>query len=209
VSAIARIERLLIATKNKGKVAEFQQLLGDARVSLDDLSVVTGSPDVDEIGVTFADNACLKASEYARHFKTWALADDSGLAVDALRGKPGIHSARWAQLHAAGSGDADNNRLLLKQLESIPDEQRTARFVCALALSDPGGRVVLTTSDTVEGRVIREHKGAGGFGYDPLFHIDALGKTTAELSSQEKHAISHRGKAMRHMVRLMREAGLV
>ncbi|MFT3787862.1 MAG: XTP/dITP diphosphatase [Tepidisphaeraceae bacterium] len=204
-----RIPRLIVATKNKGKVAEFRELLGDSSIVIDDLSAAPDAPDVEENGQTFRDNACIKASAYAQHLNAWSLADDSGLSVDALDGKPGIHSARWAQIHEKGKGDADNNRVLLDQLKDVPDEKRTARFVCVLALSDPTGRIVLTAMDTVEGRLLYAPRGTNGFGYDPLFFIDSQGKTTAELTSDQKHAISHRGKAMRHMIRLMRENGLI
>ncbi|MGE5611084.1 MAG: non-canonical purine NTP pyrophosphatase, partial [Bacillota bacterium] len=103
----------------------------------------------------------------------------------------------------------DNNALLLKQLASIPDEQRTARFVCVLALANPEGQILLTARDTVEGRIIHQPRGANGFGYDPLFWIDELGKTTAELPSEEKHRISHRGKALRRLRRLMQDFGAI
>jgi len=129
--------------------------------------------------------------------------------VDALGGSPGVHSARWAQLHRAGGGDADNNALLLRQLDSVPDERRTARFVCALALADSGGRIILTARDTVEGRILRAPRGHNGFGYDPLFLIDSLGKTTAELSPDRKHAVSHRGKALPRMRELMGRTGVI
>lgn len=203
------IESLLIATKNKGKVAEFRELIDGSRLSLRDLGNEPAAPDVVEDGASFLENACKKASEYAVHFRTWAMADDSGLAVDALGGDPGIHSARWAQLHEAGKGDADNNRLLLEQMNEVDDGKRTARFMCALALADETGRIILTCQDSVEGQLLREARGSNGFGYDPLFFVDSHGKTTAELSSDEKHAISHRGKAMRTMVAMMWANGLL
>lgn len=203
------IDSLLIATKNKGKVSEFRELIDSATLAVQDLSNRDAAPDVVEDGASFLENACKKASEYAKHFGCWALADDSGLAVDALDGGPGIHSARWAQIHQAGTGDADNNRLLLEQIDDVEDPARTARFLCALALSDESGRIVLTCQDCVEGRLLREARGTNGFGYDPLFYVDSHGKTTAELSSDEKHAISHRGKAMRSMVKLMKDHGLL
>jgi XTP/dITP diphosphohydrolase len=128
--------------------------------------------------------------------------------VDALGGSPGVHSARWAEINKAGKGDADNNALLLKQLDAVPDDRRTGRFVCVLALADPAGKILLTARDTVEGRVVRAPRGSNGFGYDPLFLIDELGKTTAELAPEEKHAISHRGKALRHLRMLMTQLGL-
>jgi XTP/dITP diphosphohydrolase len=198
---------LLIATANQSKVREFRQMLGESGIRWSELTA--DGFDVDETGKTFRANACLKASAYARHYHRWALADDSGLEVDALGHAPGVLSARWATMHNAGSGDADNNRLLLDQLASVPDDRRTARFVCVLALSDPSGNIALTARDFVAGRIIHEPRGTNGFGYDPLFFIDAKGRTTAELPSDEKHAISHRGKALRAMKELMRESGLL
>jgi len=189
--------KLLIATKNHGKAKEFAEMLGGGGIDWIDLAGLARDPgEVEETGHTFRANACLKASQYADRTGFWTLADDSGLEVDALGGKPGVVSARWARIHNAGQGDADNNRLLLRQLAAVPAEQRSARFVCVLALSDPKGRIVLTARDTVEGHLLRAPRGANGFGYDPLFLVHALGKTTAELSSDEKHAISHRGKAL-------------
>jgi len=197
------LTNLLVATTNPGKVREFREMLGAADLAFTDLSSHPRVDPVEETGQTFRANACLKATFYAKHFQTWTVADDSGLEVDALNGAPGVHSARWAEINAAGKGDTDNNALLLKQLQNIPDDRRAARFVCVLALADPQGGIVLTARDTVEGRVIHEPRGHNGFGYDPLFLIDALGKTTAQLSPDEKHAISHRGKALRHLRALM------
>jgi XTP/dITP diphosphohydrolase len=202
--------RVLIATGNAGKVREFREMLGADRFEWSDLAAHRGVEPVEETGRTFRANACLKASGYATQLNTWALADDSGLAVDALGGKPGVHSARWAELNGTGKGDADNNATLLRQLDElrVPDEQRTARFVCVLALADPRGRIVLTAQDAVEGRILRSPRGTNGFGYDPLFLVPPLGKTTAELSPDEKHAISHRGKALRRLRALMERAGM-
>jgi len=197
------LTNLLVATTNPGKVREFREMLGAADLAFTDLSSHPRVDPVEETGQTFRANACLKATFYAKHFQTWTVADDSGLEVDALNGAPGVHSARWAEINAAGKGDTDNNALLLKQLQNIPDDRRAARFVCVLALADPQGRIVLTARDTVEGRVIHEPRGHNGFGYDPLFLIDALGKTTAQLAPDEKHAIAHRGKALRHLRALM------
>ena len=199
---------LLVATTNPGKVKEFREMLGHTGLSFSDLSAHPTTCVVEETGHTFRANACLKASAYAKLFKTYAVADDSGLEVDALGGLPGVYSARWAEMNGAGKGDADNNALLLKQLNATPDDQRTGRFVCVLALADPEGRILLTARDTVEGRVVREAKGSNGFGYDPLFLITELGRTTAELAPDEKHAISHRGKALRQLRELMGRVGL-
>ena len=202
------MRHLLIATSNAGKVREFREMLGDGRFAWGDLSQHPGFTPVEETGRTFLANACLKAEGYARQFDTWALADDSGLEVDALGGAPGVHSARWAELNGAGRGDADNNATLLRQLDDVPDERRGGRFVCVLALADPGGRIILTARDSVEGRILRTPRGSNGFGYDPLFFIDSLGRTTAELAPAEKHEVSHRGRALRRLRALIDRAGL-
>lgn len=199
---------ILIASTNPGKIREFRQMLDGGEIKFTDLTAHPGLPEVEETGKTFLANACLKASEYARRLKLWSLADDSGLMVDALDGGPGVFSARWAVIHQAGKGDADNNALLLRQLAGIPAEKRTARFVCSLALSDPSGKVILTASDAVEGRILTEPRGQNGFGYDPLFFIDSLGMTTAELPPDQKHRISHRGKALRGLAELIRRLKL-
>ena len=199
---------ILIATANPGKSAEFRQMLGADRFAWHDLSEQSKQQPVEETGETFRANACLKAAEYARRHHMWTLADDSGLEVDALNGRPGVYSARWAKMNGAGSGDADNNKTLLAQIDQVPDEQRTARFVCVLALADPTGRIILTARDTVEGRLLRVPRGSNGFGYDPLFFIESLGKTTAELDPDQKHQISHRGKALRRLRELMERNSL-
>lgn len=198
--------QLLIASTNPGKIREFRQLGG--QITFSDLTQHRQLPLVEETGHTFLANACLKASAYARALELWAVADDSGLVVDALDGKPGVHSARWAAMNGAGMGDADNNALLLGQLAQVPDERRTARFVCALVLADPRGRIILTAADSVQGRIVREPAGENGFGYDPLFFIDSLGMTTAQLPPEQKHRISHRGKALRRLAALMQRVGL-
>jgi XTP/dITP diphosphohydrolase len=200
--------QFLIATTNPGKMREFRQMLGGGNLDFVDLNHFPKVPPIPETGRTFRDNACLKASGYAQTHKVWTLADDSGLAVDALDGKPGIHSARWAQMNDAGQGDAANNTLLLAQLADVPDPQRNARFVCALALANPDGKVILTAMDSVEGRILRAPRGQNGFGYDPLFLIESLDKTTAELPPDQKHRISHRGKALARMRDLIHRSGV-
>ena len=202
------VVKLLVATGNAGKAREFRQMLGADRFAWSDLSKFPSVPEVEETGRTFRANACLKAAAYARHAGMWTLADDSGLEVDALGGSPGVLSARWAQVNDAGTGDADNNALLLRQIRDIPDDRRTARFVCVLALARPDGRVILTVRDAVEGRIIHESRGTNGFGYDPLFLIESLDKTTAELPPDEKHRISHRGKALRRLREAMTRLGV-
>jgi XTP/dITP diphosphohydrolase len=195
--------KLLIATTNPGKIREFRQMLGDQRFEWSDLSQHPPIAPPEETGQTFQENSALKAVYYARQLGMAALADDSGLEVDALDGKPGVHSARWAEMNAAGRGDRDNNRLLLRQLEGVPADCRTARFVCALTLADKDGRVLLTAEDKIEGRILESATGRNGFGYDPLFLVESLDLTTAELEPEQKHRISHRGKALRQMGQLI------
>jgi len=203
------VDALLIATANPGKAREFREMLGgDASLAWKSLADFPPGGEVEETGKTFEENARLKASTYALRHKMWTLADDSGLEVDALGGSPGVLSARWAQHNGTGRGEADNNATLLRQLSDTPDEKRSARFVCVLALSDPRGQIVLTVRDSVEGRIISAPRGRNGFGYDPLFEVEGLGRTSAELTPVEKHAISHRGKALRKLKELMRQRKL-
>jgi XTP/dITP diphosphohydrolase len=201
--------KLLIATSNPGKVSEFRGMLGDLSFKWRDLSAYPKVESVEETGQTFRANACLKAGYYARHTRCWALADDSGLEVDALHRKPGIFSARWARMHDRGSGDAANNELLLSQLAAVPEPERGARFVCVLALSDSAGRIVLTAHGSVPGQIARQSRGANGFGYDPLFFVNQLQRTMAELNSSEKQQVSHRGVALGRMKSLMIRARLL
>jgi XTP/dITP diphosphohydrolase len=194
---------LLLATRNPGKLAELQRLLetsvpGVAVVGLRD---VEDYPEAPEIGATFAENALLKAREAVRFTGLPAVADDSGITVDALNGMPGVLSARWSGRH----GDDDGNTaLLLGQLADVPDERRGAAFVCAAALVTPGGAErVLERS--WRGRVIREKRGTNGFGYDPVFVPEGLVLTSAELAPEEKDARSHRGQAFAALVPLVAE----
>ena len=196
--------RLVLATRNRKKLVELQRILRSADVevellTLDDVDV----PDVVESGATFADNAVLKATATARATGLPAVADDSGLAVDALNGMPGVLSARWS---GAGATDASNLRLVLEQTADVPDARRGAAFVCVAAMAWPDGSV-----DTVEGRVTgsltRDARGDGGFGYDPIFVPDGYDVTTAQMSAEDKDAISHRGQAFRGIAALLRAGG--
>ena len=184
--------RVLLATRNAGKVAELRRILGDTvdLVGLDDVAAYEPGPETEP---TFEGNALAKAREAVQHTGLPAVADDSGLAVDALNGMPGVLSARWAGRHGA---DDANNALLLAQLEDVPDERRQAGFVCAAAYALPDGRSEVVTA-TMRGTLLRAARGTGGFGYDPLLVPDGLDVTSAELSPAEKDAISHRGKAFR------------
>jgi XTP/dITP diphosphohydrolase len=191
--------RIVLATRNAHKVAELRAILADVLGRLDaELVGVEDYPQVGEVvesGVTFAENALLKARAVAGATGLPALADDSGLAVDVLGGSPGVFSARWAGRVDAEDKDAANNALLLAQLADVPDEHRGAGFVCAAALALPDGRTVVREG-TVRGTVAREPRGTGGFGYDPLLVLPD-GRTLAEYTPEEKHAISHRGRAFR------------
>nr|WP_211240450.1 RdgB/HAM1 family non-canonical purine NTP pyrophosphatase [Haloglycomyces albus] len=187
--------KILLATRNVGKLAELRDILSAeaAQVELVGLNDVESFPETAETELTFSGNALLKARDGARHSGLVTVADDSGLAVDALNGMPGVLSARWA---GSQKDDEANNRLLLDQMSDIPDEHRGARFVCAAALVRPdGGEEVFFGEMT--GRLGRAAKGTNGFGYDPLFYPDEASEnvTSAELSSEEKNRISHRGKA--------------
>ncbi|MEU5871456.1 RdgB/HAM1 family non-canonical purine NTP pyrophosphatase [Glycomyces sp. NPDC047369] len=189
--------KVLLATRNAGKVDELRQILADAapHVELVGLDAVDEYPETPETELTFAGNALLKARDGVKHTGLPTIADDSGIAVDALNGMPGVLSARWA---GSKKDDAANNALLLDQLSDVADELRTAQFVCAAVIAFPDGREIVVHGE-MPGRVIREPKGANGFGYDPLFVPDGYDLTSAEISAAEKNAISHRGKAFREL----------
>jgi XTP/dITP diphosphohydrolase len=186
--------RLLVATHNAGKVKEYAQLLSSQDIewlSLADLQVTS---EVEETGATFMDNACLKAAAYAREAGILTLADDSGLIVDALDGAPGVRPARYG---GEGLNSRERYTLLLKNLSDLPLEERTARFRCAIALAAADGRILATSTGEVEGLIALEPRGEGGFGYDPVFYMPQEGRTMAQLPAAAKHAVSHRGRALR------------
>jgi XTP/dITP diphosphohydrolase len=189
------VRRIVLATRNTHKVSELQSILDDLIGELDLEIVGVGEfpevADVVETGVTFAENATLKAVAVAQATGLPALADDSGLAVDVLGGSPGVFSARWAGIHGQDRANLD---LLLAQLADVPDEHRSAAFVCAAALALPDGTVVVREGRML-GTLAREPRGSNGFGYDPILVVDGDSRTAAELSPEDKNAISHRGKA--------------
>ncbi|MFF2778250.1 RdgB/HAM1 family non-canonical purine NTP pyrophosphatase [Streptomyces sp. NPDC058052] len=196
-------QRLILATRNAGKITELHAILADAGLDLDlvGADAYPDIPDVRETGVTFAENALLKAHALARATGLPAVADDSGLCVDVLNGAPGIFSARWAGAHG---DDKANLNLLLAQLSDIADEHRAAHFACAAALALPDGteRVV---EGRMEGTLRHEPAGTNGFGYDPILQPAGRDVTCAELTPAEKNAISHRGKAFRALAPVVRE----
>ena len=196
--------RLVFATRNRGKLTELRQLLagaleGVALLGLDDIDV----PEIEETGATFADNAVAKALGVMQATGLPALADDSGLEVDALDGAPGVHSARYA---GPGASDADRIELLLRNLEGVAADQRTARFRCVVAFVDPARPEAIRLHEgSCEGRILEDARGSGGFGYDPVFYVEELGQTFAEAPARDKNRLSHRGHAMRKLVRELRE----
>ncbi len=196
--------RLLLATRNPGKLAELQRLLERAvpGVAVVGLRDVPEYPEAPETGATFAENALLKAREAVRHTGLPAVADDSGLTVDALNGMPGVLSARWSGRHG---DDAANTALLLGQLADVPDERRGGAFVCAAALVTPEGTDYVLERQW-RGSVAREPRGSNGFGYDPVFVPDGLELTSAELAPEEKDARSHRAQAFAALVPVVGEA---
>ncbi len=185
---------LLVSTRNAHKIAEIRAILGPG-FSVRDLSVLPEMPEVEETGETFEDNAALKAVAASRLFDGWVIADDSGLEVDALGGAPGVLSARYA---GAQSDDAANNALLLKNLEHICGRARSARFRCVIVLAKSGAKLA-AFAGSVEGRIIHSPRGAGGFGYDPLFVPDGHFKTFAELGPDIKNSLSHRARALANL----------
>ncbi len=195
---------VVLATRNAHKVAELGRIL--LAEGLDDVRIVgvdafPDVPEVPETGTTFAANALLKATAVAEAVGRPAVADDSGLCVDVLGGSPGVFSARWCGRHGDDQANLD---LLLAQLGDVPDEYRAAQFVCAAALALPDGRTRVVEG-VLRGSLIRSRRGTNGFGYDPIFLPDGGTRTTAELSALEKDAISHRGRAMRALVPVLRE----
>jgi len=191
---------LLLATTNMHKLEEYRTIFSDIPFRLLSLCDVQLDIDVEETGTTFAENAQLKALAYARASGMFALADDSGLEIDALDGVPGIYSARFA---GVSTSYAERFRLLLGRLEGLPVSQRTARFRCAIAIAEPSG-YCRTVEGTLEGQIAQAPRGQYGFGYDPIFLVPEAGKTTAELMSEEKNRISHRGRAAQLAAALLR-----
>jgi len=190
-------QRIVLATGNQGKVVELDRMLADL-----DIEVVSQAeldvPEIEETGLSFVENALLKARNAAKHTGLPAIADDSGIEVDYLNGAPGIYSARFA---GPGASDADNNAKLIEQLAGVPDDRRSARFQCLLAYmrheTDP---VPLICQGSWEGRILHAPQGKNGFGYDPLFYVAEQGCTSAQLAPELKNRLSHRGQALRKLV---------
>lgn len=188
---------LILGTGNRKKGRELAELVAPLGVEVRTLADYPGTPTVDETGRTFADNARLKAVGYAMLLKQWVLADDSGLAVDKLGGRPGVDSALYAGKHG---DDEANNDLLLRELADAPPEQRGAHYVCHCTLADAEGTVRIESEDVCGGRIVMARDGTGGFGYDPLFEVVEYHRTFGTLSPQLKAVISHRARAMRKLL---------
>lgn len=199
--------KILVASTNPGKMAELRAML-EADVEWVGLSDFPELAEVEEDGATFAENARKKACGYAKATGLWAIADDSGLVVDALRGEPGVKSARFSGEKLPEEErtllDHRNMKKVLQLLEGVPAEKRTARFVCRLCLASPQG-ILLETEGKVEGVITEKEIGAGGFGYDPIVYVPESGKTVAQMTPEEKNAISHRGNAIRKLKPMLDE----
>lgn len=195
------MNKIIFATGNEGKMKEIRMILGDLGMEILSLKEAGISADIVEDGKTFEENAIIKASEIQKIAGCLVLADDSGLEVDYLGGAPGIYSARYM---GEDTSYGIKNQAIIDQLKDAKGDERSARFVCAIAAAFPDGRVE-TTRATIEGQIGYEICGSGGFGYDPIFYIPELGKTSAEISADEKNSISHRGKALREMKEIIRK----
>jgi XTP/dITP diphosphohydrolase len=189
------MKEVIIATKNPGKAREFEQIFTPRGIVVKTLLDFPEIPDVEETGTTFEENAILKADAVSRALNKMVIGDDSGLMVDALEGRPGIYSARYA---GEPKNDQANTNKLLNELTGIPDDRRSARFYCALAVAVPNQKPI-TVSGTCEGRILEEQRGSNGFGYDPVFYVPEKGLAMAELSSDEKNKISHRANALKKL----------
>ena len=189
-------QRIVLASRNRKKAREVAEILAPCGVELISIADFPNVPDVIEDGATFAENAAKKAAQ-AELLGRWVIGEDSGLVVDALRGRPGVFSARFSGLEAT---DESNNRKLIEELAGVPIERRSAAYVCSVALADPTGRIRLTSEGSCRGRIIDEPRGTSGFGYDPYFLIREYHRTFGELPSRVKHQISHRARALAALI---------
>jgi XTP/dITP diphosphohydrolase len=196
------MKEIIVATKNKGKAKEFAEMFQSLGFTVKTLLDFPDAPDIEETGETFVENALLKAKGISEYFNKIVIADDSGLCVDALDGRPGVYSARYA---GTEKDDEANLQKVLDELKGVPFEKRTAHFHCTLALVIPGKDPVIVEGK-VDGYIIDEKRGENGFGYDPIFYVPEFGKTTAEMSPEEKNKISHRGQALKKLNEWVQEA---
>lgn len=194
--------RIVLASRNKKKTQEVAEILAPFGFTIVPVTEFPGVPEVDEDGLTFAENAAKKATEVAISTGQWVIGEDSGLQVDALNGAPGIYSARFSGPEAT---DEKNNEKLIAELAGIPDERRGAGYLCSIALSDPQGVVRIAVEGTCRGRILTDANGSGGFGYDPYFLIPEYHQTFGQLSSRVKHRLSHRARAFGKFIPLLQQ----
>ena len=199
------MRRLIFATGNEHKMVEIREILGELPVEILSMKDVGIKADIVENGNTFEENALIKAKEVCKLAGEMVLADDSGLEIDYLNGEPGIYSARYT---GEDTSYRIKNQNLIDRLEGVPDEKRTARFVCAIAAAFPDGRSFVVRG-TIEGIIGYEERGTNGFGYDPIFYLPERGVSTAEIPPEEKNSISHRGNALRKMKELLEREELL
>ena len=189
------MKEVIIATKNAGKAREFEHIFASRGIVVRTLLDFPEIPEVEETGTTFEENAILKAEAVSQALNKMVIGDDSGLMVDALEGRPGIYSARYA---GEPKNDQNNTDKVLSELQGVPEKKRSARFYCALAVAIPG-QETRTVSGSCEGRILEERRGTNGFGYDPVFYVPEKGVAMAELSADEKNSISHRANALKKL----------
>lgn len=199
------MDKVVIATGNPGKAKEFQEFFAPYKIKVETLLDHPEVGDIPETGTTFVENATIKATEAAKILHLPVIADDSGLEVDALNGAPGIYSARYAGLE---KDDAANRRKLLSNLAAVPEEKRQGRFICVLVVANGQGEKVAEFQGTLEGMILTNEQGNNGFGYDSLFYVPKFNQTTAEMTTEEKGKISHRGRAMQKLQKALESGEL-
>lgn len=199
------MDKVVIATGNPGKAKEFQEFFAPYKIKVETLLDHPEVGDIPETGTTFVENATIKATEAAKILHLPVIADDSGLEVDALNGAPGIYSARYAGLE---KDDAANRRKLLSDLAAVPEEKRQGRFICVLVVANGQGEKVAEFQGTLEGMILTNEQGNNGFGYDSLFYVPKVNQTTAEMTTEEKGKISHRGRAMQKLQKALESGEL-
>lgn len=195
------MKKIVVATQNKGKVKEIKEILGNLPVEVKTMGEVGIDLDVEENGTTFEENAIIKAEAISKLTDAIVIADDSGLEIDCLNKEPGVYSARYL---GKDTPYEIKNQIILDRLKEVPKEERTARFVCAMALAE-AGKKTKTTCGTIEGYIGYEPVGSNGFGYDPIFYVESLGTSTANISMEAKNEISHRAKALRAIMEIIKE----
>ncbi len=195
------MKKIVVATQNKGKVREIKEILGSLEIEVQTMGEAGIDIDVEENGATFEENAIIKAEAISQLTDALVIADDSGLEIDCLNKEPGVYSARYL---GKDTPYEIKNQMILDRLKDVPKEERTARFVCSMALAEKGKGTV-TTYGTIEGYIGYKAEGTNGFGYDPIFFVDELGTSTANISAEEKNKISHRAKALNAIVERIKE----